>query len=111
MNGRQPKYSHPGRQINIGSGPFFVPAGIILEIREHYFCANRNIQNKQRSRHPATLATFLITFGRDPPATGSSNTAILRTPVRPLKSRQHGARINQRPPGARLSANTGSSIR
>jgi hypothetical protein len=44
----------------------------------------------------------LITFG-------SSSTAILRTPIRPLKSRQHGATVDQRPAGVRQAANTGSS--
>jgi hypothetical protein len=65
------------------------------------------------------IAFNLITFNHGPPAAGfnhgppaaagSSSTAILRTPIRPLKYRQHGATIDQRPAGVRQAANTGSS--
>jgi len=40
----------------------------------------------------------------DPPAAGSSSTAILCTPIRPLKSRQQGATIGRRPISEKIVA-------
>ena len=75
--------------------------------------------DKKMPKMPKTLAAAFwrclgwpparVPFTHGPPEAGSSSTAILRTPIRPLRSRQHDATIDQRPAGVRQAAYIGSS--